>query len=77
VTRAAIRRVVWSLLAVLLMTATSGCSREKVCSSGKYPAISTEFPESGRVCVPNGQRPPTGYATYPPGQTPTYVDQDR
>jgi hypothetical protein len=60
-----------------LVTGSVGCGRERMCRDGEYPAVSTEFPESGRVCVPGGQAPPTGYTTYPPGQTPTYLDQDR
>jgi hypothetical protein len=63
---------------VLTVAVGSGsCGREKLCRDGEYPAVSEEFPESGRVCVPAGQAPPAGYRTYPAGQTPTYLDEDR
>jgi hypothetical protein len=51
-----------------------GCSgiREATCSEDEYPVWSVKFPESGGACVPNGQEPMRGYATYPPGLVPEY-----
>jgi hypothetical protein len=55
----------------------AGCStREHECSSGNHPVWSLQYPETGRACVPDGRRPPHGYATYPAGRTPTYADEE-
>ncbi|MFN8075158.1 MAG: lipoprotein [Kineosporiaceae bacterium] len=69
------RRTVPVLLALLAVLTLSGC-RERMCEEGQYPARSTQFPETGRVCVPVGQEPPVGYERFPAGQEPTFVDQD-
>ena len=67
-----------SLVSALLLATlpVAGCVRERVCSEGEYPVRSIEHPESGRACVQEGEQPPEGYETFPPGQVPTYVDED-
>jgi hypothetical protein len=71
----------WVLLVscaiVMAAMTVAGCSfRERMCSSGKHAVWSVQYPETGRTCVRDGDAPPAGYATYPPGKTPTYVDED-
>ena len=65
---------VMSILAVIAV-ALPGCSggREPVCSDDQYPVWSVKFPETGGACVPDGEEPMRGYATYPPGLVPEYV----
>ena len=66
-----------AVLAVLLAAAPiSGCARERICSEGEYPVRSIRFPETGRACVEEGEPPPKGYETFPPGEVPEYVDED-
>ena len=68
------------MLGVIAMVASTaaGCAgvRERVCSEGEYPVWSVTYPETGRACVPSGERPGRGYATYPPGLVPEYTDDE-
>lgn len=59
--------------AAVLLSACGGF-QERVCSEGEYPVWSVEHPETGRACVPDGQEPTPGYAPYPPGLVPEYVE---
>ena len=64
---------------VAVVTSTVvGCAgfRERVCSEGEYPVWSVKYPETGRACVPHGEDPGRGYATYPPGLVPKYTDDE-
>lgn len=70
------RRTLTVILALVAVMSVSGC-RERTCIEGEYPARSVDHPDTGRVCVPDGQEPPAGYERFPEGQVPTYVDQDR
>ncbi len=67
--------------ATWLATATvlvGGCQiRERMCSEGEYPVRSIRFPDTGRACVTEGEQPPKGYETFPPGEVPEFVDEDR
>jgi hypothetical protein len=56
----------------------SGCLpvRERICSKGEHVVRSIEAPKTGRTCVRDGERPPKGYDEYPPGEVPTYTDED-
>lgn len=68
--------IVGSLVAaVLALTGCSG-SREALCQSDEYPVWSTSAPGDGRACVVNGQEPPVGYARYPKGHAPHWLDED-
>lgn len=59
----------------LLTLLLSGCiARERVCSEAEYPVWSVKYPETGGACVPKGEHPPSGYATYPPGLVPHYEE---
>ena len=77
--------VVWHRLAVAILVAVlvwlgGACSfvfRERMCSPGERAVRAIEVPDTGRTCVKNGQASPPGYEEFPPGQRPTYVDQDR
>lgn len=73
-------RRAWPLLFVLAgvsVLLVAGCGyREKICRDGEYPAFSLEFPESGRICVRQGEAPPAGYAKYPAGKVPYWLDED-
>lgn len=75
---ASLRGVVAVTLAGVLLSVTA-CSplsfRERVCSEGEYPAYSERYPSTGGYCVPTGQEPKRGFARYPPGLVPVYVDQ--
>jgi hypothetical protein len=68
--------VIPSTLALALMP--SGCLpvRERICSKGEHVVRSIEAPKTGRTCVRDGERPPKGYEEYPPGEVPTYTDED-
>jgi hypothetical protein len=73
-------RLAMALLLAVLMSSVGACSsvfRERVCSRGERSVRAIEAPETGRTCVKNGQPPPPRYEEFPPGQRPTYVDQDR
>lgn len=61
---------------IALLAAGCGELRERVCERGQYAARAIAAPETGRVCVPDGQEPPLGYERFPPGQTPTYLEDD-
>ena len=66
-----------ALLALaILTTLTTGWDafRDRVCSDGDYPVWSVRAPETGGTCVTEGKKPPPGYATYPPGLVPEYVE---
>ncbi len=68
--------LVVSMIVVTVML--SGCSlRERVCSKGEHPVKSIVAPDTGRACVRDGEPPPKGYEEYPPGQAPTYLDEDK
>ncbi len=41
----------------------------KPCLDGEYLVRVIDGP--GDRCIPDGSQPPSGYETYPPGQTPT------
>jgi hypothetical protein len=51
-----------SLAAVAVASTTlAGCSglfRERTCAGGEHPVWSTEYPETGGACVPDGSKPP-------------------
>ena len=72
-------RLLTSSLALGIIGSMVGCGtfKERVCESGEYAVRAIEAPETGRTCVPNGQEPPPGYERFPPGQTPTYLEDDR
>ena len=77
---AARHRLAMALLAAVLVSSGGGCSyvfRERSCVRGERAVRAIEAPDTGRTCVKNGQPPPPGYEEFPPGQRPTYVDQDR
>nr|WP_222109920.1 hypothetical protein [Streptomyces cupreus] len=46
--------------------------RENICSSGEYPVLQVNG--TGSACVPDDQEPGEGYARYPEGEVPEYVD---
>ncbi len=76
---------VWHRLAMAISVAVlvwlgGACSfvfRERMCSPGERAVRAIEAADTGRTCVKKGQPPPPGYEEFPPGQRPTYVDQDR
>jgi hypothetical protein len=75
------RQPVTRILAILLLTAgvmLTGCSgmREAMCQDNEYPVWATDAPATGRECVPKGEQPPPGYARYPAGHVPHYLDED-
>ncbi len=51
---------------------TAACGPDAICSSGEYPVI--QVGGTGRACVTDGQRPPSGFARFPAGQEPRHVD---
>jgi hypothetical protein len=71
-------KVLAAFLAVGSVGLIGGCSafRERVCERGEYAVRAIAAPKTGSTCVPNGQVPPPGYERFPPGQTPTYLDED-
>jgi hypothetical protein len=62
---------------VWLGGACSFVSRERMCSPGERAVRAINAPDTGRTCVKEGQAPPQGYEEFPPGERPTYVDEDR
>jgi len=59
------------------VTALPSCSyREKMCAQDEYVVYATEYPDSGRNCVQNGEEPPQGYQRYPEGRVPHLVEED-
>lgn len=72
-------RLAMSLLVAILISlgACSSGFRERMCSPGEHAVRAIEAPDTGRTCVKDGQPPPPRYEEFPPGQRPTYVDQDR
>ena len=70
------RRLLAGGLAPLLALVLPGCwGPEKLCSEGEYPVRLVKNPERGaRDCVPEGEPPPKGYETFPPGQEPEYYE---
>jgi hypothetical protein len=71
-------RLAVAILVAVLVWLGGACSfRERMCSPGERAVRAIEAPDTGRVCVKNGQPPPPSYEEFPPGQRPTYVDQDR
>lgn len=73
-TRLRLLRPAAALLATLGVLGLTACGpiEEKVCGDSDYP-IKADGGASGRACVPKGSPPPSGWTTYPPGQTPTTV----
>lgn len=51
---------------------TAACGPDAICSSGQYPVI--QVGGTGRACVTDGQKPPSGFARFPSGQEPQHVD---
>jgi hypothetical protein len=73
-------RLAMMVCLAILISSGEGCSsvfRERMCSPGEHAVRAIEAPDTGRTCVKNGQPPPPRYEEFPPGQRPTYVDQDR
>ena len=73
-------RLAMAILVAVLVWLGGACSlvfRERMCSPGERAVRAIEAPDTGRTCVKKGQPPPPGYEEFPPGQRPTYVDQDR
>jgi len=72
-------RLLASSLALGIVGLMAGCGtfKERVCARGQYAVRAIAAPETGRTCVPKGQEPPPGYERFPPGQTPTYLKDDR
>lgn len=60
--------------ALAIVALTTGCARPKVCQEGEYPVYSKE---GGGICVKQGETPGPEWTEYPPGQTPTYLDEKR
>ncbi|MEU7278361.1 hypothetical protein AB0A69_06150 [Streptomyces sp. NPDC045431] len=59
-------------VAALLLT---GCAyRERVCPPDHYPVLAVN--NSGRDCVPDGEEPPKGWARYPEGKVPEYLNDE-
>jgi len=68
--RAAIAVLSVALAAVLV----PGCQiRDKICDEGEYPV--RRIKSGGGTCVKEGEPPPKGFRTYPPGEVPTYADE--
>ena len=67
------------LVAVLVWWggARSFVFRERMCSPGERAVRAIDAPDTGRACVKKEKPPPPGYEEFPPGQRPTYVDEDR
>ena len=73
-------RLAMAISVAVLVWLGGACSlvfRERMCSPGERAVRAIEAPDTGRTCVKKGQPPPPGYEEFPPGQRPTYVDQDR
>ncbi|WP_416985597.1 SCO0607 family lipoprotein [Streptomyces sp. T028] len=58
--------------ATMLLSACSFSMQDAQCSGGEYPVLAVNG--SGGACVEDGQEPPKGYARYPEGKVPEYVD---
>lgn len=67
----AIRVGVCVLLVLGSTLSLTGC-RERVCGEGDTPVYSAE---GGGSCEPTGHPVTSPWMTYPPGQTPTYLDE--
>jgi hypothetical protein len=70
-------RTKFLVFAIAALVPGCGVIKERVCRRGEYAARAISAPETGRVCVPNGEEPPSGYERFPPGETPTYTRDDR
>lgn len=68
--------VVVSLVGIVSVLAGCSLPRERMCSGGEYPVYALEAPSTGRTCVDDGDEPPSGYAPYPEGRVPEYLDED-
>jgi hypothetical protein len=69
------RRVTAALGAVVLAGAgllAAGCGPDAICRSGEYPVI--QVGGTGRACVADGERPPSGFTRFPSGREPKHVD---
>lgn len=68
-----VRRSVLGLSLVGLSAALlTGCAIEEAsCRGGEYPVLAVG--SGGSACVPNGEKPPAGYARYPEGKVPEHV----
>jgi hypothetical protein len=71
-------RRAFALVGLAMIAGLFGCSpiRDHMCQPGEYPVWSQAAPATGRLCVTDGQEPPRGFARYPAGHVPTYVDED-
>lgn len=65
-----LKRILLTVVLVNPLLFLSGCQwvDEKVCADGQIPVHDAR---GGDNCVPINQPIPSGYMTYPPGQTPT------
>jgi hypothetical protein len=62
-----------ALAGVVTALVLSGCGyAERVCLSGHYPVLAVN--NSGGDCVANGEEPQEGWARYPEGMVPEYVN---
>lgn len=63
------------LLVATASALVSGCyGPEMTCGETQYP-IKAAGGEGGQACVDMGSPPPSGWTTYPPGQTPTLAGE--
>ena len=69
-------RLGMAMSVALTVLAGSACGRERICNEGEYPVKSIRFPDTGRTCVKDGDEPPKGYETYPPGEVPTFIGDE-
>lgn len=68
------RRASLAIVCGLVLTnALASCYQEHTCGENDYPVKRSQGP--GLTCIPKGQAPPSGYTTFPPGQTPTVPSQ--
>ncbi len=72
-------RALAALLSAGIVGTVAACGpfKERVCERGEYAVRAIAAPDTGRTCVPHDQEPPPGYERFPPGQTPTYLEDDR
>lgn len=71
------KRAIAGVLVVVAGLALAGCTgiREANCQDDEYPAWSINYPDTGGACVPNGQDPGPGYARFPEGHVPYWLDE--
>ncbi|NEB74807.1 hypothetical protein G3I40_06110 [Streptomyces sp. SID14478] len=64
-----------ALAGAAAVVALAGCSldlRDAICSHGEYPVMTVGG--TGSACVPDDEKPPSGYVRYPEGKVPRKVD---